>query len=835
MTPERTGWPRDGGNPGHAQPGRGEKMDQPGELKREIAELRDRLSRLSQASLRINESLEFDTVLQGVLDSARSLTKARYGVMTLLDDGGRVQDFLSSGMTAEEDGQLWDIPGGMRIFEHLGSISEPLRIPDLPGHLRSLGLPEFDPPVAVGPVVSFLAMPVLHRGERVGNIYVAEKEAEREFTSEDEETLVLFASQAALVIANARRYRDERRARTDLETLVNTSPVGVAVFDARTGAPVSFNREARRIVYGLRDPDQSPEQLLEVLTCVRADGREIALDQLPLALALSAGETVRAEEIVMRVPDGRSVTALLNATPIRSDDGELESFVVTLQDMTPLEELERLRAEFLGMVSHELRTPLAAVKGSVTTLLEAASDLDLAEMTQFFRIIRDQSDNMRELIGDLLDVARIETGTLPVAPEPSDVSLLVDEARSRFLNGGGRNGLRIDLGPDLPPVMADRRRIVQVLGNLLSNAAGYSPEGSPVEVSVVREGVHVAVSVADEGRGIPADLLPRLFRKFSRAGGGDRGSGISGSGLGLAICKGIVEAHGGRIWAESDGLGLGARFTFTIPAADGGGIGGPAIPAAAIRGSRRTARGKVRVLAVDDDPQALRYVRDALTKAGYAPIVTGDPGEVPRLMEEEKPHLVLLDLMLPGSDGIELMQDILKTADVPVIFVSVYGQDDIVARAFDMGAIDYVVKPFSPTELAARIRAALRRRVAPYQAEPSEPYAGGDLGIDYAGRRVTLAGHPVQLTATEYALLYELSVHAGRVLTHDVLLQRVWGPERTGEPWLVREVVQRLRRKLGDDANNPTYIFTEPRVGYRMGKPAAQGQERAEAAPPPPG
>ena len=154
---------------------------------------------------------------------------------------------------------------------------------------------------------------------------------------------------------------------------------------------------------------------------------------------------------------------------------------------------------------------------------------------------------------------------------------------------------------------------------------------------------------------------------------------------------------------------------------------------------------------------------------------------------------------------------------MPVIFLSAYGQDDIVARAFDMGATDYVVKPFSPTELAARIRAALRRRAAPYQ-EPSEPYAAGGLSIDFAQRLVTLAGQPVQLTATEYALLYELAVHAGRMLTHDVLLQRVWGPERTGEPWQVREVVKRLRRKLGDDAGNPTYIFTEPRVGYRMGK-----------------
>ena len=800
-------------------------MDQSDERDREIKALRDRLSRLSQASLRINESLDFDTVLQGVLDSARSLTDARYGVITLLDDSGRIQDFLSSGMTAEEAQGLWDLPGGMRLFEYLNGISEPLRLPDLLGHIRSLGLPELRPPLPVGPAVSFLAAPVLHRDERVGNIYVAERESSEEFTREDEETLVMFASQAALVIANARRHRDEQRARAGLETLVDTSPVGVVVFDARTGAPVSFNREVRRIVDGLRMPDQPPEQLLEVLTVRRADGREISLLELPLADLLRAGETIRAEEIVLRVPDGRSVSALLNATPIRSEEGEVESFVVTLQDMTPLEELERLRAEFLGMVSHELRTPLTSIKGSVTTLLEAASELDPAEMTQFFRIIRDQSDQMRYLIGDLLDVARIETGSLSVAPGPSDVADMVDEAGNRFLSGGGRDNLHVDLAPDLPPVMADRRRVVQVLSNLLSNAAGYSPEGSPIRVSAVREGVHVAVSVADEGRGVPAGLLPHLFRKFSRIDGGDRGSGIEGSGLGLAICKGIVEAHGGRIWAESDGPGLGARFTFTVPAVDGEGVGGAVEPAPLAVRSRRATREQVRILAVDDDPQALRYVRDALARAGYAPVVTGDPEDVPRLMEEEKPGLVLLDLMLPGSDGIELMKGILKTADVPVIFLSVYGQDDVVARAFDLGAADYVVKPFSPTELAARIRAALRRRAGPYGAEPTGPHLLGDLSIDYAERRVSVAGRQVQLTATEYALLYELSVNIGRVLTHDQLLQRVWGLERTGDPGLVRNVVKRLRRKLGDNADNPTYILTEPRIGYLMAKAETEGED----------
>ena len=794
-------------------------MEQADDQAREIAELRDRLSRLSQASLRINESLDFDTVLQGVLDSACSLTGARYGVITLLDESGQVQDFVTSGLTPEEHRRFTELPEGMMFFEYLSRITEPLRLRDFHSHIQSLGLPEFRPPMAVSPVLTFLAAPIRRLGECVGAFYVGEKEVE--FTPEDEETLVMFASQAALVIANARRHRDEQRARADLETLIDTSPVGVLVFDAKTGGVTSVNREARRMVSGLHLPDGSAEQLLDMLTFRRADGREISLEEFPLAQALSTGETVRAEEIVIGVPGGGSVTTLVNATPIRSEEGEVVSVVVTLQDLTPLEEMERLRAEFLGMVSHELRTPLTSIKGSAATLTEAASDLDPAEMLQFFRIIGEQADYMRDLIGDLLDVARIETGELSVAPAPADVATLVDEARSRFQSGGGRNNLRLDLSPELPLVMADRRRIVQVLNNLLSNAARHSHEASAIGVSAVREGYHVAVSVTDEGRGIAAERLPHLFRKFSRIDGEDRRRDVAGSGLGLAICKGIVEAHGGRIWAESEGPGLGARFTFTIPVAQDAAIGAANLP---VRSSR-VERERERILAVDDDPQTLRHVRDALTNAGYAPVLTGDPEEALSLVEANDPHLVLLDLMLPGTDGIELMRGILDMADVPVIFLSAYGQEETIARAFENGADDYVVKPFSPMELVARIKAALRKREAPEWAEPSEPYVLGELAIDYAERRVTLAGRPVQLTAIEYGLLFELSANAGRVMTYDRLLRRAWGLRRSGDSRRVRTAAKQLRRKLGDDANNPTYILNEPRVGYRMAKGDAPGPE----------
>ena len=333
----------------------GEELPRPDELHRRIQKLEERLSRLSEAGLRITEGLDFRSVLQGVVDSARSLTSSRYGAITVLGEDGQTPDFIVSGMTQEEQRGLWDMREGLGFFEYLSGLAEPLRVPNIDDHLKALNMPEFLPSV---PVTSLLVAPIRHRGVGVGTIYLTHGEDGGEFTQEDEDTLVLFASQAAMAIANARRHREEQRARANLETLIDTSPVGVVVFDAVTGAPVSFNREARRIVDSLRNPDQTPEQLLELLTFRRADGREVSLREYPMSELLSVDETVRSEEIVMRVPDGRSVTVLLNSTPILSDEGSVESVVVTLQDMAAVEELERLRAEFLAMVSHELEGTL---------------------------------------------------------------------------------------------------------------------------------------------------------------------------------------------------------------------------------------------------------------------------------------------------------------------------------------------------------------------------------------------------------------------------------------------------------------------------------------------
>jgi len=773
-----------------------------GDLKREFEALRARSAALNAAILRINASLDLDAVLGEVVESARSLTGARYGAIATVDEAGVPHPgIVFSGFTEEEQGALLAWPGSAALFEHLRGLPGPLRLADLAGYVRALGIepaPTFSR--------SFQGTPMRHRGVEVGHFFLAEKADGEAFTDEDEQVLTLFASQAASAIANARTHRAERRARADLEALVETSPVGVLVFDAASGRAVSFNREARRIAERLRQPGHPPEQVLEVLSFRRADGSEVSLNEVSVKQLIQSGETMRAEEVVLSVPDGRSVRTLVNAAPVRGEGGAVASLVITIQDLAPLDEIERLRTEFLGLVSHELREPLAAIRGSAVTLLEDAAALDPAEMREFHRIIVAQSGHMRGLIGDLLDAGRLDSGTLSVAPEPSELAELVERARDTFTGGGGRHGIAVDLPVGLPLAMADRRRIVQVLNNLFANAARHAPESSPVRVSAVREdGHHIAVSVTDEGRGVAPERLPRLFDKHAVDGS------KAGYGLGLAICKGLVEAHGGRIRAESPGPGLGTTVTFTLPVAGEVGAEALADPPPGPQPAEKT-----RILVVDDDPRTLRSVRDTLSAAGYAPLVTGEPGKLAQIIRSEKPRLVLLDLVLPGKDGIALMEQVPELSDLPVVFISGYGRDETVAAALDAGAADYIVKPFSRTELVARVRAALRRHEAP------APFVLGDLAIDYARRRVTVGGEAVALTATEYELLRVLALDAGRVVSYDTLLRRVWEGRDGANAHLVRIFVRTLRHKLGEDAANPAWIFNERGVGYRM---AAPGEE----------
>ena len=309
------------------------------------------------------------------------------------------------------------------------------------------------------------------------------------------------------------------------------------------------------------------------------------------------------------------------------------------------------------------------------------------------------------------------------------------------------------------------------------------------------------------------------LRRHGRVAGFDEyGQRLDAHAFRRAVC---VQADGRRplpdagtsphtIRSYRDSLVLLLRFVATAEDAADAADAAPDSARPPRKGEERT-----RILVVDDDPHALRYVRDTLAEADYAPVVTGDPEELPELIRTHKPRLVLLDLVLPDTDGIKLMESLRELEDLPVIFISAYDRDETIVRALDAGAADYIAKPFSPSELTARVRAALRRR-----AEP-EPFRLGELEIHYEDRRVTVAGRPLALTMTEFEVLRVLSTNAGRAVTYDSLLRQAWGQRERGSaaPKLVRAIVKGLRSKLGDDAAKPAWVCNVRGVGYRMPRP----------------
>jgi two-component system KDP operon response regulator KdpE len=227
-------------------------------------------------------------------------------------------------------------------------------------------------------------------------------------------------------------------------------------------------------------------------------------------------------------------------------------------------------------------------------------------------------------------------------------------------------------------------------------------------------------------------------------------------------------------------------------------------------------RTSTRALLVEDDPNIVDLIRSNLSVRGFDTIVSTDGARALQLLETEAPDIVLLDLMLPEADGFELCRQIRERSPVGIIIVSARGGERDKVTALHVGADDYLTKPFSIEELLARIVATLRR-TRPLAPVPEAPQVlvVGDVVIDLAGQQVTSRGQPVHLTPTEFALLRELAVNRGKLLTHAYLLRRVWGQGYVTQTEYVRVYVRRLRAKL-EAADAPPLILTHPRAGYRM-------------------
>ena len=227
-----------------------------------------------------------------------------------------------------------------------------------------------------------------------------------------------------------------------------------------------------------------------------------------------------------------------------------------------------------------------------------------------------------------------------------------------------------------------------------------------------------------------------------------------------------------------------------------------------------------RILVVDDDPLIVRLLRMNLEKVGYGVLVAMDGEQGLDICARELPDLVILDLMLPKRDGYEVCRAIREFSLVPVVMLSAKGEQVDKLRGFEMGADDYLTKPFAPAELLARVQAVLRRSQQGAAPAAASVVRCGPIAVDFVRRRVTVAGEPVRLTPTEFKLLQQLAVNAGKVLSHTDLLTKVWGPEYRDDRDYLWAYVRHLRRKLEPNPDRPAYILSEPGVGYVLECPA---------------
>jgi len=290
-------------------------------------------------------------------------------------------------------------------------------------------------------------------------------------------------------------------------------------------------------------------------------------------IAMAVSETLSSQQpvagegaasVLPIIVDGTEHAFRRRTTPMRDDEGRLLGAVTLLEDITHLREIDRLKSEFIATASHELRTPLTSVQMSVHLLLEGVAGETTPRQQELLQACREDCARLEKLMRDLLDLSKIEAGE--AAPHLSAVSArdLIAAAGESLRSQVESNGitLRIGVAVDLPSVLADRAQIERVISNLVSNAVRHTDPGGEIHISALRHDDHVAVSVADTGRGIPPEYLPQIFDRFVRVPNAPSG----GAGLGLAISKSIVEAHGGQIVVQSR-VGHGTTFTFTLQVA----------------------------------------------------------------------------------------------------------------------------------------------------------------------------------------------------------------------------------------------------------------------------
>jgi len=379
-------------------------------------------------------------------------------------------------------------------------------------------------------------------------------------------------------------------------------------------------------------------------------------------------------------------------------------------------------------------------------------------------------------------------------------------------------------------VRCDVLRIEQTLNHLLNNAVAYSSMGSVIKIQLETNEEEIYLSISDQGIGIAPEHLDRIFDRFYRISRGEERA--TGSGLGLSIVRATIEAHGGKIWADSPGIGLGTTFFCTLPFtplvetepldhiplenAVASSLSGPlTLPRTGpLRLSQRS-----KIAVVENDARIVRYLRAHLEEQQYHVQTVSYGIQLLRQLDLEEPDIILLSTRLSDISGAEVLQRLREFSTIPVMMLCDNSAEDEHVRLLDLGADDLVLKPFSIKELLARVRVLLRRSIVQGEQQTADvTFRTGELTIDYAQHQVHVQGKQVQLSRTEYKLLCTLAQNAGRVLTHELLLERVWGAEYSREVDFIWVYISRLRRKIEADPRHPRYILTVPDVGYQLVK-----------------
>ncbi|WP_217912865.1 ATP-binding protein [Miltoncostaea marina] len=365
--------------------------------------------------------------------------------------------------------------------------------------------------------------------------------------------LVRFASLVGLAVSRSESRAALERRSAELSTILDGLPAIVWVTDPE-GRFVLVNSAFD----GLVGPRCVGRTVHEVLPPEFADGEDRRR-----AEAIASGRPVRHEE-TLTDPSGRERALLVARSPILDRDGRAYAVCSIATDISERREVERVKDEFVSVVSHELRTPLTSVRGALAILDEEGDDLPPAQRDRMLRIAASNSERLAELVDDILDIERIASGRDVLAPAPCDAGELAVEAADAMRAMADRAGMAIDAAPEACPLVTDAGKVQQVLRNYIANAVKFSPEGSRIRVAVVRTDAEVRFVVADEGRGIPAEMIERVFERFQQVDSSDARR-VGGTGLGLAICRQIAGQLGGRVWAESR-EGAGSRFWLAVPA-----------------------------------------------------------------------------------------------------------------------------------------------------------------------------------------------------------------------------------------------------------------------------